>query len=173
MSLGHSSICGASDTLLSGSVRVQKSEGVFFRSWSWCTWHHIGVSLLSDLFVVFFGWMSLFLPGIKSDAQVRFTRVGAHRVQPVLVQECQSSVIPACQPGGRGCWQAPSLGNPVPEHPETAQHSCYTSVGSWLRRRFGENIVLKWILLSPITTILLLFWAVPQRILGSFLCGVS
>lgn len=60
MSLGHSSICGASDTLLSGSVRVQKSEGVFFHSWSWCTWHHIGVSLLSDLCWFFWVDVSVF-----------------------------------------------------------------------------------------------------------------
>lgn len=55
MSLGHSSICGASDTLLAGSAGVQKVEDVFFPSCSRCTWHHTGVSLLSDLLVVFFG----------------------------------------------------------------------------------------------------------------------
>lgn len=116
--------------------------------------------------------MSLFLPGTESDAEVRVTRVGAHRVQPVLVagvsEQCNHS-LPA--PGEEGADR--HLPWAILCQSIQRQHSCCTSVGCWLRRWFGKNIVLKWILLSSITTILLLFWAVPQRILGSFLCGVS
>lgn len=130
MSLGHSSICGASDTLLAGSAGVQKVEDVFFPSCSRCTWHHTGVSLLSDLLVVFFwGECLYFYLEPSQNAQVRFTRVGARRLQPVLVagvlEQCNHS-LPA---PGKGLLTGTFPGRAVPGEPEMAQHSCCTSVG--------------------------------------------
>lgn len=164
--------------MLAGSVRAQKLESVFSHSCSWCIWHHRGVSLLSDLFVGLFGvdvsiftWNQVRCSGQSppcwcSQAAACAGDRSVRAVESQPASPWESSVD-----------KAPSLGNARASRDGTAQllHLCGMDrmCLSCLRRWFGKNICLKWILLSSVTTILLLFWAAPQRILGSFLCGVS
>lgn len=124
MSLGHSSICGASDTLLAGSVGAQKLEGVFFHSCSWCTWHHRGASLLCDLCWFFWGGCLYFY---LEPSQMLRSVCTCWCSQLQLVAECEqcNHSLPA---PGRGRSDDRSLPWAMPQHPDKAQHSCCTSV---------------------------------------------
>lgn len=124
MSLDYSSICGTSDTLLAGSVGAQKLEGVFFHSCSWCTWHQIGVSFLSDLFVGFLGVDVSVFTWSQVRCSGQFACVGAHRLPPVLVagvwEQCNHSP-----------WDR-SADSTFPEQCQSIQrwhNSCHTSEG--------------------------------------------